>query len=205
MFASIHSVSQMTWHHTNTSSSCMMWHPSDGEARKYFDRVHPDFTAKSRNVRLGLCSDGFTSYIQSSLTAYSCWLVIVTQYNIPPEICMMKPYMFLTCLIPWPSSPKPGICVYLQPLIDDLKRLWIGEWTYDVFDKQNFNMRVSLMWTINDFPAYGMLFNRGTHGKMGCPYCMGNTKAFTLEMDGKRLWFDCDRRFLPINHIFRKK
>src|ERR1044072_3343118 len=96
-------------------------------------------------------------YVQASGSAYSCWPVIVTPYNLPPEMCMTKPYMFLTCIIPGPSSPKAGIDVYLQPLIDDLKRLWVGAWTYDVSRKQNFNMRASLMWTINDFPAYGML------------------------------------------------
>src|ERR1044072_490257 len=58
------------------------------------------------------------------------------------------------------------------------------------------------MWTVNDFPAYGMLSGWGTHGKMGCPHCMGYTKAFTLDKGGKSSWFDCHRRFLPaIIHI----
>lgn len=95
--------------------------------------------------------------------------------------------MFLTCLIPGPSSPKAGIDVYLQLLIDDLKKLWIGEWTYDVSRKQKLNMRVTLMWTVNEFPAYGMLSGWGTHGKMGCPRCMGHIKAFILEISGKSL------------------
>lgn len=123
MFAPIHSASQMTWHHTNTSSSGMMRHLFDGQAWKHFDRVHLEFAAEPRNVRLGLCSDDFTQYIQSSAVAYSCWSVIVTSYKIPHEMYMMKPYMFLTCLISEPSSPKEGINVYLQSLIDDLKRL----------------------------------------------------------------------------------
>ncbi|CAK8573698.1 unnamed protein product [Lathyrus sativus] len=119
-------------------------------------------------------------------------------------MCIAKPYMFLTCLIPGLSSPKAGIDVYLQPLIDDLKRLWIGECTYDISCKQNFNMGASFMWTINDFLAYVMLSGWGTHGKMGCPYCMDDTKAFTLEKGGKNSWFDCHRRFLPENHGLRK-
>ncbi|XP_058767341.1 uncharacterized protein LOC131641034 [Vicia villosa] len=204
MFASMHTASQMTWHHTNKTSSGTMRHPSDGEAWKHFDRIHPDFSAEPRNVRLGLCSDGFTPYVQASGSMYSCWPVIVTPYNLPPEMCMTKPYMFLTCVIPGPSSPKAGIDVYLQPLIDDLKRLWIGEWTYDVSRKENFTMRASLMWTINDFPAYGMLSGWGTHGKIGCPHCMGNNKGFTLDKGGKSSWFDCHRRFLPRNHSYRR-
>ena len=93
MFASMHSASQMTWHYTNKTSSGMMRHPSDGEAWKHFDRVHPDFAAEPRNVRLGLCSDGFTPY-NLSANAYSCWPVLVTSYDLPHEMCMTKPYMF---------------------------------------------------------------------------------------------------------------
>ena len=40
--------------------------------------------------------------------------------------------------------------------------------------KQNFLMRAALMWTINDFLAYGMISSWSTHGKLACPYCMEN-------------------------------
>ncbi|XP_058752188.1 uncharacterized protein LOC131625341 [Vicia villosa] len=82
MFASMHSASQMAWHHTNRISSGMMRHPSDGEAWKHFDRVHPEFALEPRNVRLGLCSDGFTPYNFSG-NADSCWPVIVTPVQSP--------------------------------------------------------------------------------------------------------------------------
>jgi uncharacterized protein YigE (DUF2233 family) len=35
------------------------WHPADGEAWRSFDILHLDFMANSRNVWLGLTSDGF--------------------------------------------------------------------------------------------------------------------------------------------------
>jgi len=60
------------------------------------------------------------------------------------------------------------------------------------------------MWTINDFPAYGMLSGWSTHGKLPCPYCMENNKAFTLANRGKTFFFDCHCRFLPLNHRYRK-
>jgi len=65
-------------------------------------------------------------------------------------------------------------------------------------------MKATLMWTINDFPAYGMLFGWSTHGKFACPYCMGDIKSFTLKSGGKPCWFDCHRQFLPINHSFHR-
>jgi hypothetical protein len=72
-------------------------------------KKHPDFASDPRNVRLGLCSDGFTPYIQSSAVPYSCWPVIITPYNLPPDMCMTKPYMFLAAVIPGPSNPTAGV------------------------------------------------------------------------------------------------
>uniref|UniRef100_A0A151UEQ9 Uncharacterized protein n=1 Tax=Cajanus cajan TaxID=3821 RepID=A0A151UEQ9_CAJCA len=204
MFASMQTPGHMTWHHENKKSVGVLRHPSDGKAWKHFDRVHPDFAIYPCNVRLGLCSDGFNPYIQASSSPYSCWPVIITPYNLPPEMCMSKAYMFLSCLIPGPSNPKAGIDVYLEPLIDDLKRLWNGVLTYDVSRKQNFIMKAALMWTINDFPAYGMLSGWGTHGRFSCPHCMEHKKSFTLNYWKKPCWFDSHRRFLPKNHVFRK-
>lgn len=205
LYTSPESATGMRWHHENRNSSNVLRHPSDGKAWKHFDDVYPDFASEPRNVRLGLCSDGFNPYIQASASPYSCWPVIVTPYNLPPEMCMTKPYLFLTCLIPGPRNPKVKIDVFLQPLIDDLQRLWSnGILTYDISTKQNFIMKACLMWTVNDFPAYGMLSGWGTQGKLACPHCMEDTKAFTLKYGGKNSWFDCHRRFLPEDHSFRR-
>jgi len=45
------------------------------------------------------------------------------------------------------------------------------------------------MWTINDFPAYGIVSGWSTHGKLACRYCMDNNKAFTLTNGGKASFF----------------
>ncbi|XP_047155998.1 uncharacterized protein LOC124827058 [Vigna umbellata] len=203
MFASMQTAEHMTWHDGKKNEG-MLRHPSNGEAWKHFNRKHPSFASDARNVRLGLCSDGFTPYIQASKSPYSCCPVIVTPYNLPPEMCMTKPYMFLTCIIPDPSNPKASIDVYLEPLIDDLKKLWSGVWTYDVSKKQNFLMRAALMWTISGFPAYDMLSGWSTHGRLACPHCMEHTKSFSLSYGRKNSWFDCHRRFLRMDHMFRK-
>jgi hypothetical protein len=65
-------------------------------------------------------------------------------------------------------------------------------------------MRAALMWTINNFPTYGMVSGWSTHGKLACPYCMENNKAFTLINRGKAFFFYCHCRFLPPNHRYRK-
>ncbi|XP_052722912.1 uncharacterized protein LOC108345441 isoform X1 [Vigna angularis] len=65
-------------------------------------------------------------------------------------------------------------------------------------------MRAALLWTINDFPAYGMLSGWSTHGRLACPHCMDHTKSFQLRYGWKSSWFDCHRWFLSIDHPFRR-
>ena len=119
---------------------------------------------------------------------------------------MKQPFMFLTLLIPGPRSPGKEIDVYLRPLIDELQMLWEdGVETYDASREQNFKMRAALMWTISDFPTYGMLSGWSTHGRLSCPYCMERTKAFILNHGRKVSFFDCHRQFLPLDHPYRKQ
>jgi len=145
LYASMRSAPHMRWHREYRRSPGVLSHPSDGEAWKHFDNVYPDFASEPRNVRLGLCSDGFTPF-SNNASPYSCWPVFLTPYNLPPEMCMTSPYIFLSCVIPGPRNPKSLIDVYLQPLIDELKQLWFeGVLTYDISTKQNFTMHASLM------------------------------------------------------------
>ncbi|XP_028753509.1 uncharacterized protein LOC114713090 [Neltuma alba] len=204
LFASQKRAKEMRWHYEHNQGSNVLSHPSDSQAWKVLDIAYPDFAYDPRNVRLGLCADGFTPFGQSG-RQYSCWPVIITPYNLPPELCMTREYMFLTLIVPGPNNPKGKIDVYLQPLVDELKLLWDeGVSTYDASLKQNFCMRAALLWTINDFPAYSMLSGWTTMGKLSCPICMENSKAFQLKHGRKTSFFDCHRQFLPGDHQFRR-
>jgi len=103
----------------------------------------------------------------------------------------MRPkFMFLFMVILGSSNPGRNIDVCLRPLIDELTQLLSsGALTYDISRKQNFVMRATLMLTINGFPAYGMVSGWSTHGKLACPCCMENNKAFTLANGGKLPFF----------------
>jgi hypothetical protein len=48
-----------------------MMHRFDGDAWKHFNSVHPQFLVEIRNVRLGLCTNGFNSF-GSFATSYFC-------------------------------------------------------------------------------------------------------------------------------------
>ncbi|KAL0402325.1 UNVERIFIED_CONTAM: hypothetical protein Slati_4262400 [Sesamum latifolium] len=111
-----------------------------------------------RLQRLELCTDGFAPHGQYGRT-YCCWPVLLTPYNLPPEMCLSSEYMFLTMIILGPSNPKRLIDIYLEPLIEELQNLWhVGVQMRDNAKDEIFTMRAALMWTVNDLPAYGMAF-----------------------------------------------
>jgi len=204
LYTSRATAADMRWHHEHIQEEGVMRHPSDSEAWKHFNETHSFFADEPRNVRLGLCTDGFQPFAQSG-RKYSSWPVIVTPYNLPPGMCMKEAYMFLTIIVPGPHNPKQKIDVYLQPLIKELTLLWeTGVEAFDISKKQNFQLRAALMWTISDFPAYSMLSGWSTAGNLACPYCMEETQSFRLKHGRKTSWFDCHRMFLDQNHPFRR-
>ncbi|KAG8386586.1 hypothetical protein BUALT_Bualt03G0163700 [Buddleja alternifolia] len=108
------------------------------------------------------------------------------------------------CMLYWKNEKELQQCKICHHPRFKLKTLWNdGVETYDVSKKQNFQMRASLMWTVSDFPAYGMLSGWSTHGKLSCPYCMSGIKSFRLKHGRKPCFFDCHRQFLPLNHPYR--
>jgi hypothetical protein len=93
----------MTWHQSHHVVDGVMVHLSDGEAWKHFNSVHPHFSAESRNVCLGLCTDRFNPFGLFA-APYSYWPVIMIVYNLPPWMCMKSEFMFLSMVKPGPSS-----------------------------------------------------------------------------------------------------
>ena len=59
-------------------------------------------------------------------------------------------------LILGPKQPGYDINIYLAPLIDDLKLLCEdGENCFDAYKQEYFTLWAILLWTTNDFSAYG--------------------------------------------------
>ncbi|KAA0033109.1 putative transposase [Cucumis melo var. makuwa] len=137
----------------------------------------------------------FNPFGQMSMS-YSMWPIVLLPYNFPPWKCMKETNFFMSLLIPSPRSPNREIDVYLQPLIEELKELW----TFGVrtLTGQFFQLYAALLWTINDFPAYGDLSAWRTKGYQACPLCMGNRSSFVIR---GRISFMGHKRYLPDNHV----
>ncbi|XP_065872300.1 uncharacterized protein [Euphorbia lathyris] len=130
------------------------------------------------------------------------WPVILIPLNLPPWDCMKQPFIFLSMLIPGPKSLGKDIDTYLAPLIEELNELWSdGVETFDVSCKKNFMMHAAILWTINDFPAYGDLSGWSTKGYMACPVC--NEQASSIGLRSK-ICYKGHRRFLHKDHTWRR-
>ncbi|KAI5339190.1 hypothetical protein L3X38_018462 [Prunus dulcis] len=205
MFQSHETAKSLTWHAARKSIDGQMSHPADSPSWKLLDDKWPEFGNEPRNLRLALSSDGFNPH--SSLSSrYSCWPVILVTYNLPPWLCMKRKFMMLTLLISGPKQPGNDIDVYLEPLIDDLKSLWVGiRGVYDAHNGEYFTLRAALMWTINDFPAYGNLSGCVVKGYKACPICGDDTPSHRLK-NGHKICYIGHRKWLPIiNHPYRRQ
>ncbi|XP_004510005.1 uncharacterized protein [Cicer arietinum] len=192
----------LRWHAEERSRDGRLRHPADGQAWKEFDTKHQDFSLETRNIRLGLASDGFNPFRTMSLS-HSTWPVVLTIYNYPPSLCLKPENCLMSLLIPGPRSPGNAIDVYMQPLIEELKILWdVGVETYDISRNQSFQMRAALLWTVNDFPAYAMLSGWSTKGKFACPTCNHETSSTYLKHSRKMCYMG-HRVFLDSNHVWR--
>ncbi|XP_042407837.1 uncharacterized protein LOC121997478 [Zingiber officinale] len=204
MFKSLDTSRNLTWHADSTRVVGQLRHPDDSPSWKLVDHMWPDFESEPRNLRLALAADGINPHSNLS-SRYSCWPIMLVNYNLPPNMCMKRKYIMLTMLISGPKQPGNDIDVYLEVLVEDLQQLWAGvDGVYDAYRREFFTLKGVLLWTINDFPAYGNLSGCTTHGYYACPVCGEDTYARHLE-NGKKMSFAGHRRFLSRFHPYRRQ
>ncbi|XP_019095592.1 PREDICTED: uncharacterized protein LOC104763200 [Camelina sativa] len=191
MFRSEEMAKDLRWNFTNQSTDGKMRHPVDSVTWDQMNEKYPSFAAEERNIRLGLSTDGFNPFNMKNVN-YSAWLVLLVN-------------IMLTLLIHGPTQPGNNIDLYLEPMIEDLNHLWEkGELTYDAFSHTTFTLRAMLLWTIQDFPAYGNLARCKVKGQMGCPVCGKHTDSLWLSNCRKHVYMS-HRKSLPSSHVYRGK
>jgi hypothetical protein len=65
--------------------------------------------------------------------------------------------------------------------------------------EQAFTLKAILIWTINDFPAYGLVSRQQTKGYKGCPIC-GEQTCVEHSLALRKMVYLGSRRFLPRDH-----
>ncbi|GJX09773.1 hypothetical protein Tco_0199632 [Tanacetum coccineum] len=136
------------------------------------DEKFPKIAEDPRNLRLRISADRVN--VNTRNRHHSVWPVLTVIYNLPPWLCMKRKFIMLSVLIS--GYPGNDIDVFLEQLVDDLHTLFeTGVDTYDVSTKDNFNLCVVVLWTINDYPALGTL--------CGCPYSGFKGYVFLLLVE----------------------
>ncbi|KAL9675869.1 hypothetical protein QQ045_004077 [Rhodiola kirilowii] len=122
LFADVKDTDNMRWHAEKHVVDTKMPHPADSLQSANADNTFLEFGSESRNLCLGLPTDGVNPHGNLS-SQHNTWPVILVIYNLPPRLTMKCRFMMLSLLISVPRQPGNDIDVYLAPLIDDLKLL----------------------------------------------------------------------------------
>ena len=214
MFSSKRLSKLNVWHHFHKSEDGKMRHTADSPQWKFVHtELEPEagnesFGKDPRDMHLGLPLDGMNPYSEKRSTQ-SLTPVIVFNYNLPPWMVTKKYFVMLCLLIPTKLSLTGcNIDVFIQPLVDELQQLWsqIGVPTRDARAHMGmpvFNLRAVLMWTLHDFPAYGLISGLTTKGFKACLVCGPHTISRRSRILQKNLYCNCHRRYLPRDHYFR--
>jgi hypothetical protein len=103
---------------------------------------------------------------------HSMWLVIMCIFNIPPWLCHKRKYLLLTTLVSGPKQDGNDIDVFLELLIEDMQKVWkYGITIWDEYNKQHFNIKVIIFYTINDNTAC-LSLTRQVKGKTRYVVCV---------------------------------
>ena len=202
------------WHHFHKSRDGKMRHTADSPQWNFVHtELEPEagnnmFGRDPRDIHLGLALDGMNPYSEKRSTQ-SLTPVIAFNYNLPPWMVTKKYFVMLCLLIPTQLSlTGSNFDVFIQPLVDELQQLWsrAGVLTRDArayMGMPVFNLRAVLMWTLHDFPAYGLISGLTTKGFKACPVCGPHTISCRSKILRKNVYCNCHRRYLREDHYFR--
>ncbi|XP_028189754.1 uncharacterized protein LOC114376042 [Glycine soja] len=203
LFANAEDAKNLTWHADGMIKDGLLRHPTDSPQWKTIDQLYPEFSQDPRNLRVGLASDGMNPFGNLSCN-HSSWPVLLIIYNLPPWLCIKRKYIMMSMMIAGPRQPGNDIDVYLAPLIEDLRKLWVeGVDVYDGNAHETFKLRALIFCTINDFPAYGNLSGYSVKGHHACPICEKDTSYIQIK-HGKKTVYTRHRRFLKPFHPYRR-
>ena len=196
--------SHMTWYDDHRSRGQLMRFVADSEQWKTIDCMYPDFAQMLTNLRLGLVGNDIIPFKNNAIK-HSRWVLPITIYNLPPWLLTNFFFISPAMLIRGPNSPiADNIDMFLQPLVQDLLKLWTGILAMNMCKpegERRFTLRAMLIWIVNDFLAFGLLSGQQVHGYKGCPLCGPETCAEHVVLFKKIIYLG-GRGYLHAYHGF---
>ena len=111
------------------------------------------FFSDPRDIALGLSMDGFVPFKHRTKTA---WLIILFNYNLPPEERFRKDNIISVGIIPGPKKPC-DFDSFLWPLVQELLQLAISVQAFNSLSKSLFLLHAYVILVFGDISAVSMI------------------------------------------------
>jgi len=82
----------------------------------YKEMLRERLLADSRDIVFSASLDGYQIFKQQR---DDCWVILLINHNLPPEVRVKKENLMVTAVIPGPRAPK-DLNSFLRPLVDEL-------------------------------------------------------------------------------------
>lgn len=93
---------------------------------------------------------------------------------------------------------------YMEPMIDELLKLWVdGVEAYDAVTKETFQLYAMYLWSLHDYPGYGVFSSLQTQGFKACPPCGPDVIESEKCMHLNKVVYLGHRKYLPLQHRYR--
>jgi hypothetical protein len=134
---------------------------------------------------------------------HSTWPVIMCIYNLPQWLCHKRKYLLLTTLISGPKQAGIDIDVFLDPLMEDMQKLWEhGVNVWDEYKKEYFNLKAIIFCMINDNLAHLSLTGQ-VKEKTECVICVDQMELIYLPSSSKLVYM-WHHKFLQPKHRYHQ-
>lgn len=119
------------------------------------------------DLALGLLTDGYAPFCWRNKTA---WLLVMYNYNLPPDIQFHDDKVIYLGVVPGPCKPI-NFDLFLWPLMEEMLALSIGIDAWDADSKEKFKLCAYLLVVFGNIPAVSMCMRmKGHNGRCPCRF-----------------------------------
>src|SRR6267154_614298 len=150
-------------------SDGLHYHLLLGEHVVVGDQTYPhNYFSNDHDIALGFATNGFTPFKRQKHTV---WILLIFNYNLPPEERFQKDNILCAGIIPRPKKPWDADS-FIYPLVCELLELAIGMSAYDALSRRLFSLHAYVITGFGDIPAVSMLMHmKGHNGVCPCRMC----------------------------------
>jgi len=140
-----------------------------GERVVVGDRMLPhNYFSDHCDIVLGFATNSFAPFKKRK---HTMWILLIFNYNLPPDQRFQKDNILCAGIIPSPKKPWDADS-FIYPLIQELLELVDGVSTYDSLSSSLFALHAYVITGFGDIPAVSMLMHmKGHNGSRPCRMC----------------------------------